>query len=118
MLIDDKMDRARRILGSVKALVARDYGAKARKYPVDEIQTTSAPGGWSATITRRASSEDAALGDLPRDRWDFLHLHVDDALVLALKFHDTKAELIKFHPGPWERWFGTFDLSDRVRFPA
>lgn len=113
----DKLNRARCILGCVKALVRRDYGRRAENYKTDELHAVSVPGAWSATITRRCSSAEAAKSSLPRERWDLMHLHVGNELVLAIAFHGEVAELIRFYPGPWERWFGTFDLSDVSPFP-
>lgn len=113
----DKLNRARCILGCVMALVRRDYGARAETYKIDDLHAVSVPGVWSATITRRCSSAEAAGSNVPRERWDFMHVHVGNDLVLAMRFHGENTELIRFHPGPWERWFGTLDLSDMTPFP-
>ena len=107
----DKLMRGRRILGSINSMVRDRYGRKADHYNADEIYSIDMSGLWSATITRRSSSADADR-PLPRECWDFLHVHVGKQIVLALRFAGLEAELIQYIPGHWERWFGTYNLAD------
>lgn len=113
----DKLNRGRCILGCLKSLIRRNYGARAEHYAKDTLHNVNAPGQWSATITRRCSSAEAVQPDLAREFWDFAHVHVGTKLVFAMRFNDEDAELIKFEPGHWERWFGTYDLADVTPFP-
>ena len=114
----DKLSRARCVLGSVQAMLQRQYGHRMVSYATGDMFSSPFSKGGLATITRRASSTEARVAELPRDKWDFLHVTIDGALVLALRFREGEAELIKFVPGHWECWFGVYNIADVEPFPV
>ena len=94
-----KLERARCILGCIKGMIARQYGARINAYNAGDIHTVSVVNRWHASVTRRSSSLEAKNPDLPREAWDLLHIRANDELVLALRFDQDNAELIRFMPG-------------------
>lgn len=114
---EEKLHRARRILGSVKGIVQSTHGVRARSYPADDYQFVEQKDQWRATLTRRTGSADPKQANLPYELWDTLHIQVGTSLVFAIRFHNHHVQLIKYSPGEWEEWFGTFDRFDREQFP-
>jgi len=113
----DKIDRARCILSCLKILLQNQYGDKFSVYGKDDLHHINMDGHWSATISRRCSSSEAEFGDLPREKWPLAHIHVDNKLVLAIRF-GKELEIIKFIPGLWEKWFGVHNPMDQKPYPA
>lgn len=114
----DKISRARCIVGSLQAMAAMQYGKRAKDFPADEIFSVAAPGQWSGTITRRCNSTDYGTAGLAPERWSLAHIHIQQQMVLAVRFHQDQIELLRYIPGQWERWFGLFDATDTQTFPS
>ena len=62
---------------------------------------------------RRINSPDANMKTVSLSEWDLLTLRSNGELKLALRFFDGEVQIVIYRPGPWERWFGTYDIADR-----
>ncbi|MGX7896030.1 hypothetical protein [Tsuneonella sp. HG222] len=108
----DKMCRARIILRQVVSLdLAKGITLpNETNFQVPDMRLIDVTSEWKATITRNARK--ATAGDAPGPAWDLLSLHADGDLQLALHFREDQLKLIRFWPGFWEIWFGTYDPTD------